>query len=202
MTEGSKPGPPLPFGAIGTSAAGWWGAWLFLLTEASAFSYVFFTYIYYLLQPPSDWSPGGPPAATYAGFQTGAIIVACLSAWAAQWAVRRELVLVALIALAGTFLLAAGFIALQFMDWSSKPFDFPKSTYSSVFFLVSGFYLAHVFVGCIMSLLLLVWTALGYFDHVRHVPISIGSLYWFFLAIAWLAVFVLLYGTPYLSKAS
>jgi cytochrome c oxidase subunit 3 len=198
---GREPGPPLPFGAIGSSASGWWGAWFLMISEASLFAYVFFTYFYYSVQPPADWIPGGPPEFKYSGPQTGLVLIGCVSAWGAERAMRRESLPLTLLALGLTLLLGGGFIALQFIDWFGKSFDFATSTYSGVYFLVSGFHLMHFVVGWLMFLMLFIWTALGYFDRVRHVPISIGAIYWYFLAVAWLAVFFVLYGTPYFFKA-
>ena len=91
------------------------------------------------------------------------------------------------------------FIVLQFLDWHDKPFTLATSTYSSIYFTIGGFHLAHVVAGLLIFAVLLIWTALGYFDAVRHVPITVGTLYWYFLAAVWLAVFFVLYITPYLA---
>ena len=93
--------------------------------------------------------------------------------------------------------LGAGFIALQAIDWSSKPFGLATSTYSSIYFVITGMHLAHFFVGWVMFVTLLLWTGLGYFDWIRHVPIIVGKLYWYFLAASWLAVFFVINCTPY-----
>ena len=96
-----------------------------------------------------------------------------------------------------TLLLCSGFIALQFLDWSDKPFAFASSTYSSVYFVITGAHLAHVAVGWVMFVMLLVWTLLGYFGPIRHVPITVGMLYWYFLAAIWIAIFFVINITPY-----
>lgn len=101
-----------------------------------------------------------------------------------------------MIALAIMIVLSTAFIALQFADWFSKPFTLASSPYSSNYFVVSGFHLAHFIVGWLMFLVLLLWTGLGYFDTVRHLPITIGALYWYFLTVIWIAVFFVLYCTP------
>lgn len=193
--------PSLPFGAIGTSSSGWWGMWFLMLSEGSIFAYVFFAYFYYSVQPATDWIPGGPPDFTYSAPQTGLVLLGCISAWGAERALRRDSKLLSLLGSGVTFLLGSGFIALAFLDWFSKPFSFATSTYSSVYFLISGLHLAHFIVGWLVFLVLLAWTALGYFDRVRHVPVTIGAFYWYFLAITWLAVFFVLYGTPYFFRA-
>jgi cytochrome c oxidase subunit 3 len=187
----------LPMGSIGTRASGWWGAWFLIISESSIFAYLFFSYFYFSIQPPANWVPGGPPSFTYSAPQTAVVLVGCLTAWFADRSILLDRVLFALLGLFMTILLGAGFIALQFLDWFSKPFTLSTGTYSSEYFVITGFHLAHVVVGWLMFVMLFIWTALGYFDGIRHVPITIGKLYWYFLAIIWLAVFFVLNGTPY-----
>jgi heme/copper-type cytochrome/quinol oxidase subunit 3 len=71
-----------------------------------------------------------------------------------------------------------------------------SSAFGSNYFVISGFHLAHFVVGWLIFVVLLLWTWLGYFDSVRHVPILIGTLYWYFLTVIWIAVFFVLYCTP------
>lgn len=197
MTDTLVRGRPLPVGSIGASASGWWGAWFFVISEASIFAYLFFSYFYFSIQPEANWVPGGPPSFTYSAPQTAIALVGCLTAWFADYSIKADRVLLALLGLGLTALLGAGFITLQFLDWFDKPFGLSSSTYASEYFVITGFHLAHVVVGWIMFAMLLIWTALGYFDPVRHVPITIGSLYWYFLAAIWVAVFFVINITPY-----
>lgn len=188
---------PLPMGSIGTSASGWWGAWFLIISEGTIFAYLFFSYFYFSVQPPANWVPGGPPSFTYSAPQSALILLGCGTAWFAHRSIALDRVLLALLGIGLTLLLGGGFIALQFLDWFSKPFTLSTGTYGGEYFLITGAHLAHVVVGWLMFLALFIWTALGYFDGVRHVPIAIGALYWYFLAVIWLAVFFVLNGTPY-----
>jgi cytochrome c oxidase subunit 3 len=58
--------------------------------------------------------------------------------------------------------------------------------------------MAHVAVGIVVLLFLLLWTALGYFDDKRCAALTIGGLYWHFVDVVWLFIFSTLYLTPYL----
>ncbi|HEU5018660.1 MAG TPA: cytochrome c oxidase subunit 3 [Pseudolabrys sp.] len=187
----------LPVGSIGARASGWWGLWFLLLSEASIFAYLFFSYFYFSIQPPADWIPGASPDFSYSAPQSVIILVGCVTAWFAHRSIAGDRVALALVGLGLTLLLCSGFIALQFIDWYSKPFGLSSSTYSSEYFVITGFHLAHIVVGWFMFAMLFIWTALGYFDSVRHLPITIGKVYWYFLAVIWLAIFFVLYGTPF-----
>ena len=190
---------PLPVGSIGARASGWWGAWFLIISEASIFAYLFFSYFYYSIQPQAEWVPGRHADLTYALPETAVILAGCASAWWANRLARRDERLPLLLALAITLLLATAFIALAFADWADKPFTFSDSAYSATYFTTTGLHLAHVVVGWIIFVMLLVWNALGYFDAIRHAPVTIGALYWYFLAAVWVAVFFVLYITPYLT---
>ena len=190
-------GSALPFGAIGTRASGWWGIWFLIISDSMIFAYEFFAYFWYSIQPGANWTPYGPPTFLYSGPQCGVVLLGCVSAWFAEHSIRRDRQAATLIGLGITAIFGAGFIALQFLGWFNKPFTFSSSTYSSIYFLITGTHLAHFVIGWFMFLMLFVWTALGYFDRGRHVPIMVGVLYWYWLAAAWIAVFFVVNCTPY-----
>jgi heme/copper-type cytochrome/quinol oxidase subunit 3 len=196
-TERPYPVRPLPMGAIGASASGWWGAWFLMISESFLFTYLFFSYFYFSIQPPASWVPGGPPSFLWPGLQTGAVLLGCVAVWFARRSISLGSRLGALLGLGIAFLLCSAFIAFQFLDWSDKPFVFSSSTYSSLYYLISGAHLTHVVLGWIMLLMVFVWTALGYFDPVRYVPVTVIALYWYFVAALWIAVFFTLTCTPY-----
>jgi heme/copper-type cytochrome/quinol oxidase subunit 3 len=197
LHESLHPGGSLPMGSIGASASGWWGAWFLMISEALLFSYELFSYYYFSIQPPANWIPGGPPSFLYPGIQTGLVLLGCASAWFAHRSILLNERLLAIVGLLVTFLLCSGFIAVQFLDWFDKPFPFSESTYSSEYYLITGTHLAHVVVGWIMLLVVLIWTTLGYFDGIRCVPITIAKIYWYFIAAIWIAIFFTLTCTPY-----
>ena len=187
----------LPMGSIGTSASGWWGAWFLIISDSMIFAYLFFAYFWYSIQPDAHWVPGGPPSFTYSAPQCVVVLLGCGSAWYAHRSINRNKRSATLLGLGVTVILGAIFIALQFVDWSSKPFGFASSTYSSIYFVITGTHLAHFAVGFLIFVMVLIWTMLGYFDRTRHVPIAVASLYWYFLAATWLSVFFVINVTPY-----
>ena len=192
-------GRALPYGAIGTRASGWWGMWFLILSNSMLFAYLFFAYFWYAIQPQANWIPGGPPGFFYPGLQCATALLGCVSAWFAERSIRGNVLPATLIGLGVTVILGAGFISLQFLSWFSKPFTFTTNTYSSIYFLITGVHLTHFVVGWLMFLVLFLWTALGYFDRGRHVPIMVGALYWYWLTAVWLAVFFVVDVTPYFS---
>ena len=55
-------------------------------------------------------------------------------------------------------LLGAIFLVIQCFEWADRPFGLSSSPYSSLYFVVTGFHMAHVVVGVVMLLALTWWS--------------------------------------------
>jgi heme/copper-type cytochrome/quinol oxidase subunit 3 len=98
-------------------------------------------------------------------------------------------------------LMGAGFAAVQLHEWRTKTYGPGASSYASLYFVTTGFHMAHVLVGLLVLAALFLWTALDYFSPRRRLVVSAGVLYWHFVDIVWLFVFITFYLTPYLGFA-
>jgi heme/copper-type cytochrome/quinol oxidase subunit 3 len=190
----------LPVGAIDTRATGWWAMIFVVFTEAALFAYLLFSYYYLAVQPhvPGTFPEGGLPDLKLAVPNT---VILLLSSAAVAWAQfniekndKRHLVW----GLGIAAVLGMIFLVVQYFEWAAKPFALASSPYSSLYFTVTGFHMAHVVVGVIMLWALFAWSAMGYFNRVRYAHIHIGALYWHFVDAVWIAVFFTFYLTPYL----
>ena len=90
------------------------------------------------------------------------------------------------------------FVAIQWDEWLAKPFGLGTSSYSSLYFVTTGFHMAHVVIGLGVLAALFLWTALDYFSPRRQLAISAGVIYWHFVDAVWICVFITYYVTPYL----
>ncbi|HZT86452.1 MAG TPA: cytochrome c oxidase subunit 3 [Stellaceae bacterium] len=200
MSETFPYRPPLPIGSIGLRSSGFWGVVFLVLSEASIFAYLFFAYYYFSTQPhPGPWPPSGPPDLTWAIPQSVIVLLGSATMWWANRGIARGARAPLLLGLAATLVLAIAFLALQLADWFDKPFSLATDPYSSLYFTIGGFHLAHEFVGIVMIAAVLAWSALGYFGPVRHAPVTVTAFYWYFVTVIWLALFFTLYITPYLA---
>jgi cytochrome c oxidase subunit 3 len=190
----------LPAGSMGQRASGWFGVWCVVVTEAAIFAYLIFGYFYFASQPhPGGWPPGGPPRLTLAGPNTLILLASSVALWWGERGLRRHgRKAQTLIGLAVALVLGCVFVAVQLLEWKAKDFGPTTNAYGSFYFTLTGFHLAHVAAGLVTLLVLLIWSALGYFNPERHAPIAIGAIYWHFVDAVWLVVFATLYLTPYL----
>lgn len=93
-------------------------------------------------------------------------------------------------------LLGVVFLGIQWFEWTSKDFSLSSTPYSSLYFVITGFHMAHVVAGVLILLALTWWSQLGYFNARRFAHIHIGGLYWHFVDAVWIAVFFTFYITP------
>jgi heme/copper-type cytochrome/quinol oxidase subunit 3 len=194
----------LPVGAIDTRASGWWAMIFTVFTEASLFAYLLFSYFYLAVQPhlPGTFPQGGAPDLTLALPNTIILLASSVAvAWAqfgiehgSRWRLVTGLGLGAALGLV--------FLVVQYFEWAQKPYGLSSSPYSSLYFTITGFHMAHVVVGFFMLVALTYWSWRGYFNQVRYAHIHIGALYWHFVDAVWLAVFFTFYLTPLLGLKS
>jgi len=189
---------PLPVGSPVHKAGGWFGMMTLIVTEASLFLYLLFSYYYFALWGNGAFVPSPPPKFDLALPDTAILLLSSLTVWWGERGTRKSSRRQIALGLIATIILGTIFVAIQLIEWAQKPFHFNSSTYSALYFTVTGFHMAHVVVGLIILAVLLVWDWLGYFDRRRHAPFAIGAVYWHFVDVVWLAVFFTIYVTPHL----
>jgi heme/copper-type cytochrome/quinol oxidase subunit 3 len=186
----------LPVGSLGRLSSGWWAMWCVIATEGALFAYLLFSYFYIASQAHPHWLDGGPPGLRLALPGTAVLLAASGTAWWGERGIMRGRTRQLRLGLLATLVLGTVFLAMQLKEWHDKPFALSRDSYSSLFFTITGFHMAHVVAGLLMIAALLAWSLLGYFDERRHSPLSIGALYWHFVTAVWIAVFGSLYLAP------
>ncbi len=104
----------------------------------------------------------------------------------------------ALTGFAIALVLGAIFFGIQILEWQAKPYRLGSSSYSSLYFVTTGFHMAHVAINLLILVALFSWTLLDCFSPRRNLSVSAGVLYWHFVDVVWLFVFAAYYLSPYL----
>ena len=92
-----------------------------------------------------------------------------------------------------TIALGALFTAIQAYEYGLAPFAFGGNTYSSAFYMATGFHGFHVLVGTIFLIVCLRRTYLGHFTPRQHFGFEAAAWYWHFVDVVWLFLFVAVY---------
>jgi heme/copper-type cytochrome/quinol oxidase subunit 3 len=188
----------LPSEVSGARAVGWWGMVLLITTEATLFACLLFSYFYLAVSNPV-WPLGGiqPPDLLLPG--SGTVVLLSSSApmaWA-EAGIRRGQQGRLRLGMALSFLLGAVFLGIQAVEYSHKPFTPQTNAYGSLFFTITGFHGAHVFVGLLMSAVTQLRAWLGHFSASRFLAVQNSALYWHFVDAVWIFIFASLYLSPH-----
>jgi cytochrome c oxidase subunit 3 len=190
----------LPAGSAGERSGGWWGCLALVVTEASLFAYLLFSYLYLALQSGRDWPPEGLPKLGLGIVNTAILLTSSVFVWLCERCVRQRRVRLAVASMAVAVLLGIVFVGVQLREWANHPYGISAHLYGSLYFTITGFHMMHVIVGIVVLGMLLWWTALGYFDEQRRAALTIGGLYWHFVDVVWLFIFSTLYLSPYVLR--
>jgi cytochrome c oxidase subunit I+III len=186
---------------MGRHGVGWWGAGTLIASEAALFAYLLFSYYYTGATAPAGWLLEPRPSLKLALPNTLLLLLSSVFAWWAEQGVLKARRPQALLGFAAAVLMGSGFAAVQWLEWQAKSYGLGTSNYASLYFVTTGFHMAHVIVGLAVLIALFVWTALDYFSRRRRLVVSAGVLYWHFVDAVWLFVFTTYYLTPYLGFA-
>jgi cytochrome c oxidase subunit 3 len=190
----------LPVGSPGHKSSGWFGMMTLIATEASLFLYLLFSYFYFAIWNDGGFLPRELPKFGLSGADTVILLLSSVAVWWGEKGARKGAPRQLALGIAGGFVLGAVFVGVQLLEWKGKPYGLSTSPYSSLYFTITGFHLAHVVIGLLVLAALFVWSLFGYFDARRHAPVAIGAIYWHFVDAVWLAVFFTIYVTPYLGE--
>lgn len=191
----------LPVGPVGRHGIGWWGVGTMIASEAALFCYLLFAYYYTGASAHLGWLLEPAPKLKLALPNTLLLLLSSLAAWWGEQGVLKLRRPQALFGFGAAFLMGTGFAAVQLLEWHAKPYGLGTSSYASLYFVTTGFHMAHVVVGLAVLAALFAWTALDYFSPRRRLVVSAGVVYWHFVDVVWLFVFSTYYLTPYLGFA-
>lgn len=190
---------PLPVGSKARHASGWWGMIALVATEASVFAYLLFSYYYLMAHSLHPWPLGGAPKVVESLPGTVILVAGSFVMYWGEQGIKRGNNRQLITGLAVSIGLAVLFIALELYEWFHNGMSLSTDEYSSSYFVITGFHMAHVVAGILLLAATLLWSCLRYFTPQRHSAVTIAGLYWHFVTVVWLAVFFTFYIVPRLS---
>jgi heme/copper-type cytochrome/quinol oxidase subunit 3 len=188
----------LPINPAERRSPGWWAMVLIVVTEAMLFAYLLFAYFYLGSMANTPWPPGGPPSLGLVVPNTIILLVSSGTMWWAESGIRAGSQMRLRFGMLITLLLGAAFLLIQGIEYSRKDFALQSNAYGSLFFTITGFHGAHVFVGLLFNIVVQLRAWMGHFTAERHLAVSNAAMYWHFVDAVWLVVFASLYLTPHI----
>jgi len=170
------------------------GMVVFVASEAMFFATFFGAYFtIYSVNP--VWPPAGFPRLEpeLATVLTVVLVSSSVTLQLGVRAIRRGRTRILLVLLGLTILLGAGFLGLQLYDYSLLGFGVRDGIFGSLFYVMTGLHMAHVFGGVVFLALVLVQGFGGRLTHAHHDSMEAGSIYWHFVDVVWICLFTTFY---------
>ena len=170
------------------------GMVVFVASEAMFFATFFGAYFtIYSVNP--VWPPAGFPhlKPELATVLTVLLVASSVTLQIGVRAIRRDRTRAMLVWLGLTILLGAGFLGLQLYDYSLLGFGVRDGIFGSLFYVMTGLHMAHVFGGVVFLVLILVQGLGGQLTHAHHDSMEAGSIYWHFVDVVWICLFTTFY---------
>ncbi|MFP5297501.1 MAG: heme-copper oxidase subunit III [Actinomycetota bacterium] len=175
------------------------GRWAFLGSECLFFGSFITTYLLYrnnVLNGPTPHEIYDIPFTSVSSF---VLLMSSLTMVLALNAIHRHDERAMRIWLLATALLGMTFIGGQIYEFTTFVHEGMKldtSTFSSAFFVLTGFHGAHVTVGILMLLALVMMSMFGRLQPGASRKVEMIGLYWHFVDIVWVVIFTVVYLVP------
>lgn len=170
------------------------GMVLFVASEAMFFA-AFFGGYFTIRENAKAWPPPGIPHLEI-GIATILTVILVTSSLVIQLSlrsIRRGDQRRAILFLALTISLGITFLLLQLYDYSQLGFGVKDGTFGTLFYVMTGIHMAHVFGGVVFLALVLGQGMGGLLSSSNHDSLAAGAIYWDFVDAIWLLLFTTFY---------
>jgi heme/copper-type cytochrome/quinol oxidase subunit 3 len=180
-------------------AGGWFGMMALIVTEAALFFYLLMSYYYFVLWSHGGFVPNALPTFELSAPNTVILLLSSGAVWWGEKGASKSSLRQETLGLLGAIVLGTIFVGIQLVEWTHKSFHFNQTTYSAIYFTITGFHMVHVVVGLVALAVALIWSRLEYRRNgTGKSSVAIAAVYWHFVDVVWLAVFFTLYVTPHM----
>ena len=172
------------------------GFWIYLLTDGVLFAVLFATFI--ILRANTF---GGPSESElfhlpFVLFETLLLLTSSFVSGLAMVALHRGAHRAVIVLLLLTFLLGAGFVAMELHEFSTLVLEgnsWRESASLSAFFTLVGTHGLHISFGLVWLAIMMMRVITVGFSHKSIRQLTLFSLYWHFLDIVWIFIFAVVY---------
>ncbi len=179
--------------------------WAFLGSDCLFFGSLISTYMLYRGQGYAVTGDTPNPADTfnipYTSVSAFVLLMSSLAMVLALAAIQRNDIRRMRIWLGATAFLGMTFLGGQFYEFTGfylyHHLSLHKNIFGTTFFVLTGFHGAHVTIGVIWLLTIVVLSLFGKIRQDNSLDVEIAGLYWHFVDIVWIIIFTFVYLVPY-----
>jgi cytochrome c oxidase subunit 3 len=185
----------LPTYGYGHRSLLWWATAGLIAIESTVFALATFSYLY-VHATVDIWPPGPAPDLLWGTVNLGIMIASLIpNHWTKRVAEQedRERARVGLLVCL-TF--AAAFIVVRGFEFASLSTRWDTNAYGSAMWMLLGLHTVHIVTDFYDTAVLAVLAYTGPWEGKRFVDLSENAMYWYFVVIAWLPIYAVVYLAP------
>ena len=186
----------LPSHAFGHRSMMWWGVAGMIAIEGSVFALAIASYLY-IRAGSSEWPPvAQPPALLWGTINTLILILSLIpNEWTKRAAERYDLAKVKT-GLLVCLLFSVAFLAVRVLEFSHLNCRWDTNAYGSVVWMLLGLHTLHLLTDAYDSAVLTALVWFGPLEDKTFVDVSESAVYWYFVVLAWLPIYAIVYFGP------
>jgi cytochrome c oxidase subunit III len=190
----------LPPGAFGARSVMWWGTLGIVLIESTVFALAIGAYFYLLTRAPS-WPPGGvvAPDLRWGTINTIVLLASLIPNELAKRAGERVDLRGVRIWMVACLLFGGGFNAVRVYEFAHLNVTWDHDAYGSIVWLLLGLHTTHIVTDFLDTAVLTVLMFTGPVEERRFIDVEENAVYWYFVVLAWLPIYGVIYWTPRLT---
>ena len=187
----------LPPGAFGSRTLTFWGTLGIVLIEGTAFALAIGAYFYLATRFPA-WPPHGvaAPDLLWGTLNTGILFVSLVPNELARRAAEQVDLRRVRIWMVVCLVFAVAFNVVRAYEFAHLNVTWDHDAYGSIVWLALGLHTTHIVTDFLDSSVLTVLMFTGPIEEHRFVDVEENAVYWYFVVLAWLPIYGVIYWAP------
>lgn len=181
----------------GKDAPIWWGIVGLILIEITVVT-VFSTSCLYLQMVNETWPPASTevPDLLLPTLSLIIMLISCITMWLAGRAINENSSKRFAFYTAVSVLMAGVVLLIRWQKFQKFEFRWDENAYASMVWILTGFHFLHVVSAAIGTAVISYLGMLGFYNKDRQIGVVVDTLYWNFVAVAWIPLYFVLYWAP------
>jgi heme/copper-type cytochrome/quinol oxidase subunit 3 len=187
----------LPPGAFGSRSLMWWGTLGLVLIEGTAFALAIGAYFFLVTRYPS-WPPSGlvAPDLVWGTVNTIVLLASMIPNELAKRAGEHVNLAGVRLWMVVCLLFGIAFNAIRVYEFRHLNVMWDHDAYGSIVWLLLGLHTTHIVTDFLDTAVLTVLMFTGPIEERRYVDVEENAVYWYFVVLAWLPIYGVIYWAP------
>lgn len=187
----------LPPGAFGSRSLMWWGTWGLILIEGTAFGLAIGAYFFLVTRVPA-WPPSGtaPPDLLWGSLNTLILFASMIPNELAKRAGEHVDLRGVRLWMVVCLLFGVAFNAIRVYEFRHLNVTWDHNSYGSIVWLLLGLHTTHIVTDFLDTGVLTLLMFTGPVEERRYIDVEENALYWYFVVLAWLPIYGVIYWAP------